>query len=170
MDTSFDFCCGCEPTSLYHWRFLFWYSRQRYGLFHSPHLRWGIKILFHLRSFFKSSIVIHYFNGSHSVVQSRLCSLMISPSSSSHHADIPPSLPCQTSWQTPPPFRYHPLIIRASLQKSFIFLITYIRPSPPGRPQRQSIMRLCGIRCKEYICIPMCCPVSAFIHKRIKRA
>ena len=47
MDTSFDFCCGCEPTSLYHWRFLFWYSRQRYGLFHSPHLRWGIKILFH---------------------------------------------------------------------------------------------------------------------------
>jgi len=25
--------------------------------------------------------------------------------------------------------------------------------SPPGRPQRQSIMRLCGIGCKGYICI-----------------
>ena len=27
------------------------------------------------------------------------------------------------------------------------------RPSPSGRPQRQSIMRLCGIRCKDYTCI-----------------
>ena len=27
----------------------FWCSRQRYCLFHSPHLRWGIKIRFHLR-------------------------------------------------------------------------------------------------------------------------
>ena len=31
--------------------------------------------------------------------------------------------------------------------------------SPPGRPQRQSIMRLCGIGCKGYICI------SSVLHK-----
>ena len=51
------------------------------------------------------------------------------------------------------PFRYHPLIIRTSLPKGFISLITYIRTLPPGRPQRQSIMRLCGIGRKGYTCI-----------------
>ena len=45
----------------------------------------------------------------------------------------------------------HPLPCNKS--ERFISLITYIRTSPPGRPQRQSIMRLRGIGCNDYICI-----------------
>ena len=36
------------------------------------------------------------------------------------------------------------------------------RPSPSGRPQRQSFMRLCGIRCKDYTCISDVLPEDAF--------
>ena len=42
------------------------------------------------------------------------------------------------------------IYVAALVTDSFII---QSRPSPPGRPQRQSIMRLCGIRCKDYICI-----------------
>ena len=33
--------------------------------------------------------------------------------------------------------------------------------SLPGRPQRQSIMRLCGIGCKDYTCISSVLPEDA---------
>ena len=42
------------------------------------------------------------------------------------------------------------IYVAALVTDSFII---QSRPSPPGRPQRQSIMRLCGIGCNGYICI-----------------
>ena len=52
LDTPFAQFCGCEPTSFKHWRFsiLILWATLRLRLV--PHLRWGIKILFHLLFFF----------------------------------------------------------------------------------------------------------------------
>ena len=48
-DTSLIIVWIAKPITSYHGGFYFWYSPQRFCLFHSPHHRWGIKHISHLK-------------------------------------------------------------------------------------------------------------------------